>query len=81
MEEPIKGARGRRLNCTLIEDIVALDATIIAGFGSATITRDGELFYDAPMHLEWQDATELEELEEIARQNPNHDWQHNLGLP
>jgi hypothetical protein len=67
----IKGGGRRSLHCGLTEDSLLLDAKIIAGFGSATIKKDGGLFYFAPYNLKWEDAKELSEFEEIAKKTPS----------
>ena len=48
--------RGGCLHCPGNHDILPLDTPIVAGFGSAEITKDGEVIYYEEPNTEFDDA-------------------------
>lgn len=63
------------LNCSTATPEASMDMMIAVGFGTAMITKNGELFYDG--EKDYHDNGEpkrLKEIEEIAAKDPDNDW-------
>lgn len=73
--------RGGCIHCPGNHDRLAMNEKIIAGFGGATIYKDGEIIFDASGDLEWNDAPTLMKFELMARKEPDADWRYKLNLP
>lgn len=58
-----------------------MNIKIIAGFGLAMITMNGEPIYIERPNIEWNDAPTLMKFENMARKNPDNDWRYILELP
>lgn len=56
------------------------DSRIAVGFGDARLTKDGETVWQESGH-EWDECMTVEEAEEIARLDPDHDWRIVLHGP
>lgn len=69
------------LNCAVDDSILPMDTRIIAGFGSAEITKDGETVYHEEPNTEWENAPTILKFELMARKDSHHDWRFNLDLP
>jgi len=80
-EKPIKGGIQGCLICGYTEEILNMDYPIIAGFGSAKITKDGLLIYDESPNMEFEDAPLLQKFEDMALKEPSADWRYKLDLP
>ena len=74
-------ARGGCLHCPGNHDSIPMNTKIIAGFGSATITKNGKYIYTEKPNLQWEDAPTLMKFELMARKDPNADWRYDLDLP
>lgn len=66
------------LCCPTTERIAPLDMIIAVGFGDAKITKDGETIY---REEDSDDFRTLLEFEQLAQQDPNHDWRAILNGP
>lgn len=67
------------LNCPPVTQIANLEMIVAVGFGYAAIEKDGE-----PIFIEGfndKDFHTLVEFEEMARQDPDHDWRCILEAP
>ena len=63
------------LNCSTAALVAPMDMGIAVGFGSAVVTRDGELVHDG--EREWQNGREpwtVQDAENAALGDPDHDW-------
>ena len=54
-----------------------LQAEIAVGFGSCTVTKDDQIIYIEDPGAD-QDAPRLQKFEDMAKQDPDHDWQVNF---
>lgn len=75
----ITGAHSGCLNCGPRPDIFPPTGLIAVGFGSAVVTKDGEVIYSEPRDPEpdndyWTGA----DAEDAARIDPDHDWRIKL---
>ena len=64
------------LNCSTAAMEAPMQMLICVGFGSAMVTRDGELVHDG--ERAFQDGEEpwtVQDAEDAAAQDPDHDWQ------
>ena len=75
-EKPLETTSGGCLNCPPSYASIKMNTKIIVGFGDAQILKNGELIYNAPPNLEWEDAKTLMTFENMARKDPNHDWRY-----
>jgi hypothetical protein len=57
-----------------------MNTKIIAGFGDASITRNGTPVYVEKPNTEWEDAPTLMKFENMARKKKGT-WQYELDLP
>ena len=80
-EKPIEGGFGSCLCCPVTVDKLSMNTKIIAGFGMAQITKNDECIYDEEPNIEWDDAPTLMKFENMARKDPDNDWQFELRLP
>ncbi len=65
--------------CPPVERVAPLDMVIAVGFGVAQVTRDNELvFQEQP---DDERLRTLAEFEEMAKQDPDHDWRVLLVAP
>ena len=71
------------LNCGGTEQTLDLETRLYNGFGGWDVTKDGELYFMEPAHIEkeWEEWKQLKEIEEEAKKDPNHDWRCNFNLP
>lgn len=63
------------LCCSTACRIAPLNMPICVGFGSAFVTKNGEMFYDGEKAL--QDEVEpltVGDIEQMARNDPDNDW-------
>ena len=59
-------------NCGMMSQTLPMDSVIAVGFGQANITRDNAMIYfESRLDEEYPTA---QQAEEIAAQNPDHDW-------
>ena len=58
-----------------------MDTPIIAGFGSAVITKNGKIVYSETPNLEFEDAPKLRKFERMAKKETKADWRYKLDLP
>lgn len=54
--------------------ILPLDSDIMVGFGSCTVTKDDEVIYSEDPQAD-VDAPKLQKFEDLAKADPDHDWQ------
>jgi hypothetical protein len=81
LRKTIDGTSYTCLNCAVDDSVLPMRTRIIAGFGSAVITKNDEVYYSAPMDLEWDKAKTLIIFEKAARKYPDADWRYELDLP
>lgn len=60
---------------------VALDTLFYNGFGGWHVEKDGKLIYQGPNDMKWEDYSILQEFEDQARGDPDHDWRAILETP
>lgn len=58
-----------------------LNTPIVAGFGTAIITKNKKIIYFEPANIKFEDAPKLRKFEKMAREEPNTDWRYKLDLP
>lgn len=58
--------------CSTACQIAHMDMAIAVGFGSANVTKDGDLIYD---EREGEDIWTVQDAEDAALKDPDHDWQ------
>lgn len=68
-------------NCGSCPIKLPLKAKIIAGFGTAEITKDKKSIYFEQPNTEWEDTPTLMKFELMARKSPKSDWRYKLNLP
>lgn len=79
--EPILPKMRGCLNCgTLIQE-APMDMTIAVGFGEATVKKDGEIIYSEPCEYEEQNFWTVQDAENEAEKDPDHDWRIALYAP
>lgn len=67
------------LHAPAVKVVAPMDLPIAVGFGEARITKDGAVVFD-----EADDADDfhyLQEFEDMARTDPDHDWRCILDAP
>ena len=70
------------LHASPVEETAPLDTMVAVGFGSALITKDGEVVYSEPSNpTSWDDLPELSVCEAMAQADPEHDWRMVLEAP
>jgi hypothetical protein len=67
--------------CSCVEQVAPMDLWITVGFGSAFVTKDGEVTYSEPPNTEWEDTLGLVAVELTAREYPESDWRVHLSGP
>lgn len=80
-EKPLERGYIGCLNCGSCPVKLPLNTTIIAGFGSAVITKNGKIVYSEASNIEFEDAPKLRKYERMAQKIPNADWRYELNLP
>ena len=81
---PIKGGSGGCLLCGYQYDILPLGAIIAVGFGVASLTKDGKMIYSENENArsgKEEDFMTAQQAEELAAQDPDHDWRIHLVAP
>lgn len=58
---------------------LSLDSLIAVGFGDAYVLKDNSIIYQEPRHEE--DFKTVREIEELAKNAPNHNWQIVFDAP
>lgn len=80
---PVKDSHRGCLNCPPVTVVADLDMLVAVGFGIAQVRRDGDVVYSEPVN--WDDesyeAKPLRYFEEMAQQDPDHDWRVLLFAP
>jgi hypothetical protein len=80
LEPPYKGPIHQGcLNCPPVERIAPMDMLIAVGFGSAEVLRGKKVVFSEGPNDE--DFHTLAEFEEMAKQDPDHDWRVILDAP
>lgn len=69
------------LNCGGTEDILSMDTVLYNSFGGWKITKNGELFFEEDMDKEWLKNKKMNEIEQIAKKDPDNDWRAIVYLP
>jgi hypothetical protein len=66
------------MNCPPVESIAPMDTIVAVGFGDAHISKDDKIIFD---ERRGEEPHELKEFEEMAQQDPDHDWRLVLYAP
>ena len=73
------------LNCGGTHEVAPMDMLIAVGFGCAIATKDGAIVYDEMEVMrgggEFDDLAELQQIEDMAVADPDHDWRVRLDGP
>lgn len=72
LEKP--GFKSGCLNCGPNPVTCDLQTELAVGFGSCTVTKDGEGIYDENMIRRGDDYPRLKKYEKLAAADPDHDW-------
>ena len=75
------GYRSGCLNCGPQPVGLPLEADLCVGFGSCTVTKDGQGIYDEGMLRNGEDAPTLQKFEDMAKADPDHDWRVQFFQP
>lgn len=78
---PLPGKPNPCLCCPPIRSRLDLNAVIAVGFGSATVTRDGECVYDEAEAEHSGEYWQCSDAEAAAAKDPDHDWRITLWGP
>lgn len=66
-------------SCAPVEAVAPLDMIIAVGFGVAQVTKGDEIIFQESMGDE--EFHELQEFENMAKADPDHDWRALLVAP
>lgn len=80
-EKPLERGYIGCLNCGSCPLKLTLNTPIVAGFGTAIITKNKKTIYFEPAEIEFKDAPKLRKFEKMAREESNADWRYKLNLP
>ena len=71
--------------CAPIAATLPLDAIVAVGFGSAVVTRDGDMVLDGERAMQYAETDEeivtVGQAEALAAADPQHDWRIELFGP
>lgn len=77
--EPIDPKIRDCLTCGTLVQELSMDEEISVGFGFANVTKDGEIIYDeAEAELSGGKIWTVQDAENEAAKDQNHDWRINL---
>lgn len=76
----LEGTHGGCLNCGPRPSLFPPDGRIAAGFGVASLTRDGRHVWSEDGR-EWDECMTGEQAETLAAADPDHDWRIVLEGP
>lgn len=62
------------LNCTSAAKVAPMDMWIAVGFGSAYLSKNGEVIWDEQMAETDDDIWTVKKAEDLAKQDPDNDW-------
>ena len=81
MNQPIiEGGPNPCFNCPHIDTVADMGKLIAVGFGSAMVTRDGEMILDGE-NPPTDDFVTFQDAEDLAIADPDHDWRVVLNGP
>lgn len=69
------------LNCPPVTQVAPLDMLIAVGFGDAHVSKDGVNIYREDPNSPNDNPRTLAEFEEVAKEDPDHDWRVVLFAP
>ena len=70
------------LNCPPVQRLAPMDMVIAVGFGSATLTKDGQVVYSEPQRsCEEDEFWTVAMAEAEALKDPDHDWRITMFAP
>jgi hypothetical protein len=69
------------LNCSTVQQPASLDMVVGVGFGVAQVTKDGEIIWSEAPDMEFDDMPALQKFEDMAIQDPDHDWRVEIFGP
>ncbi len=69
------------LNCPGTTKTLKMNRRVGVGFGFAGITKDGELMWSEPIDSVWAHFPTMMTFENMAREDPNHDWRAIMDGP
>ena len=83
MWEEKQRIKAKMRGCALapMQDTLDMDALIAVGFGDAHVEKDGEIIYHEPTEYEPQNFWTVQEAENEALKDPDHDWRIILYAP
>lgn len=67
--------------CGPMKGQLCKDSRIAVGFGMAALTKDGECVWSESYGMDWEDCMTVEQAEELAAAEPDHDWRIVLHGP
>lgn len=74
-QPPVTKANQGCACCPVPSIHASMDMKICAGFGSASAYNDAGFSYYGPDLDGWDEAKTVGDIEEIAKKDPDHDWQ------
>ena len=79
----VKPIKGKIRGCfhNPVYDEAPPDMLIAVGFGEAKVTKDGETVYKQPTGFDEGEIWTTEDAEELAWEDPDHDWRIVLYAP
>ena len=72
--EPLPGNPNPCSCCPPISPALSMDSRVAVGFGSAGILKDGRDIWHETAAVAWQDFPTLQTFEDMAKEDPDHDW-------
>ncbi len=69
------------LSCPPVLRKAKMYTRIAVGFGYAGVEKDGKSIFAEKFGMNWEDLPTLMKFENMARKDPNHDWQLILDAP
>ena len=79
--EPIKDGESGCLCCGDAREILPMNAVIAVGFGSATVSKNGETVYDEGDCGSEEEYWTAQMAEDMAKVDPDNDWRIQMFGP
>jgi len=80
-KQPLNTTSHTCATCQTDDSVLPMDTKIIAGFGTAVITKNRVVIYDGSQKDSWEYAETLLYFERMALKEPTADWRFELNLP
>jgi hypothetical protein len=61
--------------------LLSMDEVIAVGFGDASLLKDGKVVWREEYETEFDDCMTVQQAEDMAVKEPNHDWRIHIVGP